>query len=92
MLGHVLEDAPLLPERAVVSVSSLMRLMNNPAASSSPTPTANTMSNSTVRIRQVSSTSTSLRGAMRNTCITCGASLMFQATITSNAASAAIGR
>jgi len=69
-----------------------MRLINNPAASSRPTATAITMSNNTVRLRQVSKTSTSLRGAMRKVCSTCRASLMFHATITSNAASAAIGR
>ncbi|MNG04799.1 hypothetical protein D3C84_879570 [compost metagenome] len=69
-----------------------MRLMNRPAASNRPTPTASTMSNSTVSTRQASRTITSLRGAMLRVCATCRASLMFQATISNSAARAAIGR
>ena len=69
-----------------------MRRMNSSAASTMPTDTAMTMSKSTVRPKQVSSTATSLLGATRTMCTKCFTSDMFQATSSSSAASDAIGR
>ena len=44
---------------------SAIRRMNSSAASTTPTDTATTMSNTTVRTKQVMSTKASLRGATR---------------------------
>ncbi len=72
--------------------TSAIRFMKSSAASRMPKVTATTMSKATVRPRQASSTTTSERGAERTVWITCLASLMFQATSSSRAASEAIGR
>ncbi len=69
-----------------------MRRMKRSAARSTPTVTETTMSKIMVRPKQVSSTRTSLRGATRRACAKCLASLMFQATTRSSAASEAMGR
>ena len=71
---------------------SAMRRMNSSAASTTPTETATTMSNTTVSPKQITSTSTSLRGATRSTCTKCFTSDMFQATSSSSAARPAMGR
>ena len=60
--------------------------------SSFMTDTANTMSNTTVRPKQVKSTITSLRGAMRRSRTKWRASLMLRATMNKSAAMPASGR
>ena len=69
-----------------------MRCMKRSAASTIPTVTETTMSKTTVRPKQMSSTATSLRGATRTRWTKCFDSLMFQATSRSSAASEAMGR
>ena len=66
--------------------------MKSNAARTIPTETATTMSNTTVRPKQVSSTTVSLRGATRAMCTKCFTSEMFQATTSSRAEIAAMGR
>jgi hypothetical protein len=66
--------------------------MKSMAASTIPTDTPITMSKSTVRLKQASRVATSLLGATLTTWTKCLASAMFQATWTSSAASAAMGR
>jgi hypothetical protein len=66
--------------------------MNSTDASSTPAVTAMTMSKSTVSVKQVSSTATSLFGATLMVCTKCSTSDMFHATSSSNAARLAMGR
>ena len=63
--GHVDLRGPAA-SRASAFVSTAIRRMNSSAASTTPTVTAITMSNTTVSTKQVSSTMTSLRGAIRS--------------------------
>ncbi len=72
--GEVPAAAPAACSPSPISrawVMSAIRRMNSSAASTTPTDTATTMSNTTVRTKQVTSTSTSLRGATRSTCAKC---------------------
>ena len=66
--------------------------MKSSDASTMPTVTAITMSNTTVRKKQVSKTATSLLGATRIVWRKCSTSDMFQATSSSRAARLAMGR
>jgi hypothetical protein len=68
-----------------------MRRRNSSEASTKPATTPTTMSNTTVAVKQVSSTSTSLRGAVCSTCTKWRTSLIRQATTSSSAAIAASG-
>lgn len=72
-------------------MSSATLRRNSSEASTKPATTPTTMSNTTVAVKQVISTSTSLRGAMCSTCTKWRTSLMRQATTSSRAAIAASG-
>ena len=66
--------------------------LNSSAASTIPVPMAMTMSKTTVSVKQVRNTSTSLSGAVFSRCRALGASLMFQATTSSSASMPDMGR
>ena len=66
--------------------------MKRSAASKTPAVTETVMSKTTVSVKHVRSTATSLRGATRSKCAKCCESLMFQATTSRSAAREAMGR